>query len=716
MMAVCVALPSVASAQADAELKDRPGPAPNSDIVVVGHGLAKAASAKSDVPLIETPQPISVVTADDIAKRGVTRLAEALRGVAGVSRSSTYGFFDAYQIRGYDAAYGSVYLDGVLSDAGTGTNYELAGLEQVEVIKGPASALFGAAPLGGIVNFVSKRPQADAFMNVTLATGSYDLIEGAVDANAPLNLSGSLSARINLVYRDSDSFVRFSGQNRLYIAPALKWQIGPRTSLTVLGTLQRDRDRPLSPLSAWGTVLPNANGETPIDFSVNNDGEQAVVYNQDRKSIGTIFDHRFSDAIGFSQTLRYTRREVYWDRWMFVAGFVDNAIVDGVQQGHVLGRYLYGPFDQTDDDFAIDNRATAKFDTGGVSHNVLVGVDYRHNRFNYTDGGGNFDPAANPLDLFDPDYSVPLVYSDAPFSEAGRSHQTGIYIQDHIGFGERVFLTLGGRWDWAKDLSQEDHAFSPRVGATVFVADGIALYANYAKSFTPQVGLEQYLGEDADGDPVVAPLPPERGRNIEGGVKFALPGQRLTGMISIFDLVRQNVATDDPAHFGYSLVTGEQQSQGVEVEAQWQPVPALTLGLAYAYIEAKITKDTILPVGKRLPNVPRHSVNLFASYVVPDGPLKDLGANVGFLYNGSKDASAYFDDLDGDGSLINELGFTLPAYTVLDAGLSYGLGPWTARLNVNNILDERYFPDSCCLDRVTPGEPRNFRLSLTRAF
>ncbi len=700
-------LPSVATAQAIEEPDRQASPA--NDIVVIGHGLKEADAGKANVPLLETPQPISVVTADDIAERGVTRLADALRGVAGVSRSSTYGFFDAYQIRGYDAAYGSVYLDGVLSEAGTGTNYELAGLEQVEVVKGPASALFGAAPLGGIVNFVSKKPQADAFMNVTLATGSYDLIEGAIDANALLNASGSLSARINLVYRDADSFVRFSGQNRLYISPALKWQIGPRTSLTVLGTLQRDRDRPFSPLSAWGTVLPNANGETPIDFSVNNDGDQDVVYDQDRTSIGYTFDHRFSDAVGFSQTLRYTHRTSFWDRWMFVAGFIDNEIVDGVQQGRVLGRYLYGPFDEDAKDFAVDNRATAKFNTGGISHNILAGVDYRQNRFSYTDGGGNFDPAANPIDLFDPDYSIPLVYGGEPYGQAGRSHQTGIYLQDHIGFGERVFLTLGGRWDWAEDGSQKDHAFSPRVGATVFVADGIALYANYAKSFTPQVGLEQYLGEDANGDPIVAPLPPERGRNIEGGVKFTLPGQRLTGMISVFDLVRQNVATDDPAHFGYSLVTGEQQSRGVEVEAQWQPAPTLTLGLAYAYIDAKITEDTVRPIGKRLPNVPRHAINLYASYVVPDGALKDLGVNAGFLYNSSKDASAYFDELV-------PLGFTLPSYTLFDAGLSYGLGPWTARLNVNNILNERYFPDSCCLDRVTPGEPRNFRLSFTRAF
>ena len=313
-------------------------------IVVTGIQLGQANAAKSDVPLIETPQAISVVTADALKERGVTRLADALRTVAGVSRSSTYGFFDAYTIRGYDAAYGSIYLDGILSEAGVGSNNELAGLQQVEVVKGPASALFGSAPLGGIVNLVSKRPQADAFMDMTLSTGSYDLVEGAVDANAPLDKDGTLSARLNLVYRDAGSFVRNSGQNRIYASPSIKWQMAPDTSLTLLGVYQRDRDNPFSPVSGWGTILPSAYGPTPIDFSINNGGAQKAIYNQNRKSISAMFDHRFSDAFGISQTLRYTHRTTYWDRWMFVGGLLDDNVVDGVQQGRTLGRYYYGPY------------------------------------------------------------------------------------------------------------------------------------------------------------------------------------------------------------------------------------------------------------------------------------------------------------------------------------------------------------------------------------
>jgi iron complex outermembrane receptor protein len=185
------------------------GMAPPQDIVVTGIHLHDSVEAgKSDIPLIETPQAVSVVSSEDIEARGVTRLSEALRTVAGVSRSTTYGFYDAYTIRGFDAAYGSVYLDGLVNEAGVGFNQELSAVEQIEVLKGPSSMLFGQAPLGGLINLVSKRPREDAFVKVTASTGSWNLVEGTVDANAPLNSSGSLLARINLTYRDADSFVR----------------------------------------------------------------------------------------------------------------------------------------------------------------------------------------------------------------------------------------------------------------------------------------------------------------------------------------------------------------------------------------------------------------------------------------------------------------------------------------------------------------------------
>jgi len=676
-------------------------------VIITGQQLNDVGALKSDVPLLEIPQAISVVTAETIRDRGITRLAEALRTVAGVSRSSTYGFYDAYQIRGFDAAYSnSVYLDGLLSANVAGANNELAGLERVEVVKGPASMLFGAAPLGGIVNLVSKRPRVDAFLDAGLATGSYGLFETTIDANAPLTNSGSLLARLNLVYRTSDDFVQFSGKERIYVAPALTWNIGSNTRLTLLSRYEQDNDSPWSPVTAWGTVLPNANGELPIDFSVN-DGSQRAVHNQEHKQIGYVFDHAFSDAFSFSQALRFTRREVFWNNWLFASGFVDGDIVDGVQQGRVIGRYLYGPFHQTDEDFAVDSRFNVKFATGAVRHNIAGGIDYRRNWNDAADEGGNFDPPANPLDIFDPDYSAPLVHDPIwAYALSGRSQQTGIYLQDHISLNERITLTVGGRQDWAKS-DVEDQKFSPRIGMTYLVTPGVSLYASWSKSFTPQTGLFTLAGDQ---------LPPETGRNVEGGVKIATPDGRLSGMISVFDLVRENVVTPDPADPFFYVVTGEQSSRGLEVEAIWTPTPNWTLSLAYAYLDAKVTKDNFFVVGTELPNVPKHSINLYSEYVFTEGPLANLGINLGVLYNSSKNGALNPEDLFGEGAVDPVSLFRLPSYVLIEAGASYRFGTWTARLNVNNIFDERYYPDSELLDRVTPGESRNWRLGLTKTF
>ncbi|WP_311267864.1 TonB-dependent siderophore receptor [Sphingobium sp. WCS2017Hpa-17] len=680
------------------------------DIVVTGIHLRESIEAgKSDVPLIETPQAVSVVSAADIEARGVTRLSEALRTVAGVSRSTTYGFYDAYTIRGFDAAYGSVYLDGLVNEAGVGFNQELSAVEQIEVLKGPASMLFGQAPLGGLINLVSKRPREDAFLKVTASTGSWDLVEGTVDANAPLNSTGTLLGRINLTYRDADSFVRNAGVNRIFVAPSITWRAGADTSLTLLGRYQRDHDNPISPVPAYGTVLPGLVA-IPENFAINNGGNQRVVNNRNRVQIGYIFDHRFSDAVSFSQTLRYTRRKEYWNRWMFAAGFID---ADGNYSDtptDTIGRYFYGPYRATDKDFAVDSRLRGRFATGTISHEWLAGIDYRHNKGTYY-SAGDYDPTHFPLSITHPDYDAVLDTSAVTGAPGGsKAHQTGIYIQDHLKFGDLVTLTLGGRYDWANAAGQKDDAFSPRIGATLKLITGVNAYASWSRSFLPQLYSQQVVGFDADGNPIGGPVPPERGKNIELGVKFAPDGAPVSGSLAIYQLTRKNVTTADPIYLDFSVVTGEQRARGVEAELQWRPVNGVSLNLAYTYVDATVKKDNFFTVGAPLSNVPKHNIGIFAQYEVQQGPLTGLGATLGISYNSKRNGDIY--STRPDGSVL----LWLPAYTLVDAGLSYRRDGWGAQLTVANLFDKRYFPDTGGIDRVTPGNPRNWRLTLSREF
>ncbi|MFT4053756.1 MAG: TonB-dependent receptor [Novosphingobium sp.] len=679
-------------------------------ILVTGtHLEAPVVAGKTTIPMLETPQAISVVSANDIEARGVTRLSEALRTVAGVSRSTTYGFYDAYTIRGFDAAYGSVYLDGLVNEAGVGFNQELSAVEQVEVLKGPSSMLFGQAPLGGLINLVSKRPREDAFLKVTASTGSWNLVESTVDANAPLNAAGTLLGRINLTYRDADSFVRNAGINRIFVAPAITWRPGADTTLTVLGRYQRDHDSPISPIPAYGTVLPGL-VSIPDDFAINNAGSQRVVNNRDRIQAGYIFDHRFSEALNFSQTLRYTRRKEYWNRWMFAAGFIDADGNYSDEPTDTIGRYFYGPYNATDKDFAVDSRFTGKFRTGSVTHEWLGGIDYRQNRSTYF-SAGDYDSTHFPLNIANPDYDEVYDTSFVQGAPGGsKAHQTGIYLQDHLKFGDFATLTLGGRYDWAEASGQKDDAFSPRIGATVKLADDVNAYASWSKSFLPQLYSQQVAGFDVDGNPIGGPVPPERGKNIELGVKFAPDGTRLSGSLAIYQLTRQNVTTSDPVYLDFSVVTGEQRARGIEAEMQWQPISGFSLNLAYTFTDAKVTKDNFFTVGAPLSNVPRHNIGAFAQYEVQGGPLAGLGATLGVSYNSRRNGDIY--SVNPDGSVL----LWLPAYTLVDAGLSYRRDGWGLQLTVANLFDERYFPDTGGIDRVTPGNPRNWRLTLSRAF
>ncbi|MGC3981997.1 MAG: TonB-dependent siderophore receptor [Steroidobacteraceae bacterium] len=669
--------------------------------------VGNAASSKSDIPLIESPQAISVVTEQTIKEQGITNLADALRNVAGVSRSSTYGYYDSYTIRGYDAAYSSLFVDGLQFNSLSGTNHELAGLEQVEVIKGAASILYGATPLGGIVNLVSKRPRAENFLETSVATGSYNLIESSVDANAMFNDNGSVLGRMNIVYRDADDFVDYSGENRLYVAPALTWQLADTTSLTLLGRYQRDRDNPWSPLIAYGTVLPSAYGQLPLSFSVGRDGAYIAIQNQDRQQIGYAFQHAFNDSVKFEQNLHYSKSKAYWNNWAFSDDVINSSFVNGVQQSHIWGLDVYGPFTENDTDFAVDSRVQMQWATGGVTQKVMAGVDFKRNGFDYHEDGGNYDTTVNTLDILNPNYNAPLIHDPAAaYAADGKSRQTGYYLQDHIGFGESFFLTLNGRWDDVLRDEIKDTAFSPNVGINYFIVPDISLYASWSKSFTPQYSWMV----DINGNT----LPPEKGRNIEAGVKFGDAAQPFNGMISLFELTRQNVANEDPANPFFYVVTGEQRSRGIEVEGAWMPAAAWKLSLAYSYLDAVITRDYVFPTGVQLSNVPRHNLYVTGKYEVQDGPLARLTANLAVLYNSRKNSSLYTYDYDGDGN--DEPAIPLPGYTLVDAGLAYPIAGWKTQLNVSNIFNKRYYPDAGYFTRVTPGEPRNWQLTLSHRF
>lgn len=630
---------------------------------------------KGGVPLAENPQNITVVNRallDDIA---VVRLEDALRGVAGVQTGGYYSNWDYFRIRGFDADF-NTYIDGLRGANGMGE--ETFGLEQVEVVKGPA-ALYGQGPIGGLVNIVSKRPTGTAFTTVSATVGSYDYYEGTIDFNQPLAKDGSVLFRLNTLYREQESNIDYVGGERLYVAPSLTWKISSATTITFLGRYREFEGTFDMPLPAMGTVLPNPNGPVSSDFYTGVAGSNQGSENY--RQIGYSLVHEFTPDVKLTQNLRYDRYEQTWDDVMYPW-----ALPAPYDTLYLLPYDYYQKWNDT----AIDTRLDAMFDQGALEHHLTVGADYfRKNRENVASFGTGFVP----VDLYNPVYTgVVMPAMTAPAAGGDMTEITGVYFQDHVRLPARVTLTAGGRFDFTETGGVHDNAFTPRVGGTWEFAKDAVAYASYSQAFNPQSNAG-------------APLDPETGDNIEVGVRNLFLGGRLRTTAALYQITRANVATADPLLPGVVLTTGEQRSRGVELDAVFSPAKGWEILAAYAYTDTEITEDNTLPVGARIAGVPLHTFNVWTKYTLQDGALRGLGFGLG---------ATHYSAQDGDRGYTTA--FELPAYTLWQAALYYARGPFSAQLNVTNVFDEDYYAGAYDALYVMPGEPRLVRLSASWTF
>ena len=666
------------------------------------YGVDSASSAtKTDTPLLEIPQSIQVLTRQQLDDQASDTLQQALRNVAGVAPGGYYASYDYFRIRGFDAS-GYTYLDGLSISKGTVTlNKELFGLQQVEVVKGPTSTLYGAGSLGGLVNLVSKRPRKVDFVDAEFVAGDYGYYQPAVDANAVLSRDGSVYGRLNLLYRDQDSFVDFTNDKRLYLAPALSWDIDRDTRLTLLSSYQKENNRNGFPLPAVGTVLPNPNGEIPLSRYTGEPAQPDRI-EEWTANAGYELTHRVDEVWSLRQNLRYT-----WDRsdW--------SNVLYSLSLSPDLSTLYRIPYDRADrrNTLGVDTSALAQFSTGLVHHRLLIGIDYYYEK---SAGAGAYGAAADgsypALNLFDPDYGTVLVAApDLGPLYVQNTRQLGLYIQEQAELGSRLTATVGLRGDMAGTEAggqgQTPNKFTPHLGLTYQLIEGLAAYASYSRSFLPQ------SAQTADGG-IVAP---ETGNNWEAGLKGDLYHGRLRFTAALYQLTRQNIASSDPLHPTYSTVSGEQRSRGFELDSTARPIDGWDLTLAYAYTAAEVTADTVAGnIGKPLLNQPRSALSLWSVYTLQRGALRGLGAGLGGNYY-SHQAGC---DPSADCSLPTGYGdsFNFPAYGLVNTALYYTHGPLRLQLNVDNLLDQDWYSGSYNALYVQPGAPRTVRGTLAYRF
>lgn len=659
---------------------------------VDGYVAKRSATAtKTDTPLAETPQSISVITQERLEDQNVTDLGEALRYTPGI-QGEPFGVeprFTFLRIRGFDASTSGLFRDGLkLSNPGFALSYGLEpyGAERIEVLRGPASVLYGQASPGGLVNFVTKRPTLEPLREVGIELGNFDRKQTTFDFGGAVDEDGKLSYRLTGLVRDSDTQLDFVEDERTYIAPALTLRPSEDTTWTVLTHYQNDDTRSSQALPANGTLFRNPNGRIPLDRFTGEPGIDR--YEREEYSVTSLFEHRFNDAVTFRQNARYYKTDLD-DVSVF------SSAVEADQR--TVNRGFFGNFSELDS-FTIDNQLQYQFSAGAFRHTVLGGLDYQH----IDADSRQFFGAAPSIDIFNPVYGA-AVTEPPPFKDDNiTQRQIGVYLQDQINY-ERWALTLAGRYDDAKSetdsrlfntgTEQSDHAFTGRAGLLYKFDNGFAPYVSYAESFLPA------LGTDASGKA----FDPETGKQYEAGVKYQAPSSRSFLAVSLFELTREDYLQTDPATF-FQVQNGEARSRGVEFEGLANLTTGLDLIFSYTYTDVEIIESTVAAEeGQRPSQTPEHFASLWADYTLQDGPLRGLGIGGGMRYLGS----TFGDDLNT---------VKVPNVTLFDAAIHYDWEQLRLAVNALNVFDRDYVASAFVRGTdafAVAGQERTLRATLT---
>lgn len=625
-------------------------------------------ATKTDTPLLETPQAVTVISRQLIIEQGATTVQGALNYAAGV-RSEAFGAdsrSDNMFVRG---GYPDEYLDGLRQQVGgyytSTTRNDPYLLERVEVLRGPSAMLYGQGGTAGVVNLVSKRPLSTPFREIGVQFGTFNRKQVQVDVAGPFVDGSRWRYRLVAVGRDADTQVDFVRDNRALVAPSVTWQATDATVLTVQMRWQADRTGSTPQFLPWnGTVAPNPNGRLPTDRFV---GEPSMDrYDSDRLTGGWLLEHRFSSDWVVRQNVRLSRNKVDY-RQTYPDSFSrpGNAFIDANQR--VLDR-VFSIEQPTIGMLAADQHAEGHLRTGIVRHQLLLGLDalrLRQTKLSFFDIPIQYGGHVAPIDVYAPVYAPftpgPLV--DNPLTT---QRQLGMYVQDQMHVGPRWIAVAGVRHDRTWNAQEEkpdenDHATSKRVGLMYAAAGGWSPYVSYTESFAPVTGTDRFNTR----------FKPVRGQQVEGGLKFQPPGAGYSVTAAVFQLREKNrLLYTDPSL--PAVQAGRTKSKGLELEFQGEVTRSLAISAHYNYLDNDPLLDTLPP----------HQTAIWGRQRFRIGAIGDCSAGLGVRYMGSfKDGIAP----------------ETPSVTLLDAMLSWDHPHWRYAVNINNLTNKSYV--STCLAR-----------------
>ena len=649
------------------------------------------AATRTDTPLIETPQSVRVVPQQLMEDLGARRLGDTVDFVSGISRLNDFGgTWDNYAIRGFSNTDGGQLLNGFASNRGYGPQRDVASVERIEFLKGPAAALYGSSEPGGTLNVVTKKPQFTAAHKAGVQLGTRGFRRATLDTTGPL--SSSLAYRLNVAAEDGASRTHLVDNHKMVVAPALAWNLGPDTVLNYEAEFIRIR----TPLDR-GLVQVNGNpGALPRDRFLGEPDRGNLHVNGDTHQL--TLDHDLGSGWRTRVGASYRETELYGRAVDFGTGQIGLLGTNGRTLARSDSwRSLPGR------DASAQAEVEGKLATGALRHTVLAGVE----AWRLTTAQDIlYSPQKYPIDIYNPAYgTVP----QGPLAQGYLLHDqlraTGLFVQDQIDLSERWKLLAGVRLDRFRQDSEDrlagkrqlqtHSATTPRIGLTYLIDANTSVYASAGRSFRPNAGTDEN-GRAFD---------PQKGQALELGAKWQAPDQRLNASVALFDIRKTNVLTRSPTNANFSIAAGEVRSRGLELDVAGQVDTHWRMTANLAYTDTEVTRDNNPALlGKRLLNVPRVSAGLFAirEDQAPWGGRYGVGG--GLVHVGERTGTATDT-------------YRLPAYTTARITGYWQVDQRTRlTLDVHNLFNKTYYTASWGALTVIPGPGRQVVAGVQVAF
>ncbi|MDM0085959.1 MULTISPECIES: TonB-dependent siderophore receptor [unclassified Variovorax] len=663
---------------------------------------------KTDTPLLETPQSVSVVTRDQMDAQGATTLVESLRYTPGIvaQYGNTDLRYDWLTLRGFTPP--ARYLDNLHLPFGargySQPRIEPWGLERVEVVKGPSSVLYGQATPGGLVNMVSKRPTTETVREVELQAGSHSRRQLAFDLGGALDADGVWRYRLVGVHREADTAYDFVSERKTYFAPSLTYRPSEATRITLLAHWQ-SLDSPggggAPSLPAAGTLDTSRYAALPRSAFVGEPGFDR--YDNRQRFIGWEAEHKLDGTFTLRQNLRYGKVDATTQR---VQAFCLAACNPASLQ-----RYAWA-FPEQADMLTVDTQLQADFRTGTLRHTLLAGVDFSNEKAAFDET--NLRVLATPFNAYRPVYGLDSGLVPAVGTHIDQKRrQAGFYLQDQMHW-ERWSVVLGGRYDKAHtgtrtltpangrvtNVTQSDGEFTGRAALMYSFDNGVVPYLSHSTSFQPAAGTDR-LGNVFE---------PTKGKQTEVGLKYQPVGSKALFTAAAYELTQANVLTPDPLSRSFSEQTGEVRVRGLELEARGPIARGLDLIASYAYTDSRVTRANpnaagVSTLGKRFAYVPERQAAAWLDYSFQSEALAGLAFGVGVRHT-----SATFGD--------NANVYRVPGVTLYDAALRWDLGRVRPSLkgvrlalNVANLADKEYVATCLAAAGCYYGEGRSVYLT-----